>query len=89
MRPPVSDETEVVERVRFAAGPLTLEGRLSYPERAAPRAAVVIAGPHPLWGGMTRGYSCGASRCIGPMRSRPNVEEGHGFGTTWWTASIL
>src|ERR1700722_18050193 len=41
----------VTETVRFDAGPFRLEGELVYPESAAPRGAVVIAGPHPLLGG--------------------------------------
>jgi alpha/beta superfamily hydrolase len=41
----------VAEHVRFPAGAYQLEGVLAYPEADPPRAAAVIAGPHPLLGG--------------------------------------
>jgi len=44
-------ESLVVETVQFPAGRYRLEGELAYPETAAPQAAAVIAGPHPLLGG--------------------------------------
>jgi alpha/beta superfamily hydrolase len=48
----VTSQSEVVvERVRFPAGPFSLEGDLAYPATAVPTGAVVLAGPHPLLGG--------------------------------------
>jgi alpha/beta superfamily hydrolase len=51
MQSPCAADSLVVEAVSFPAGPYRLEGELAYPEQAPPRAAVVIAGPHPLLGG--------------------------------------
>ena len=51
MPPPAPCEIEIAETICFAAGTLTLEGRLHYPESGVPLGGVVIAGPHPLLGG--------------------------------------
>jgi alpha/beta superfamily hydrolase len=60
-------QAEVVEQVRFASGPLTLEGQLYYPELSASSGAVALAGPHPMLGGdlnnnVIRGLSLGLAR---------------------------
>jgi uncharacterized protein len=51
---PVRDEETVLELIRIPANELLLEGHLGYPEAGLPKAAVVIAGPHPLLGGDLR-----------------------------------
>jgi alpha/beta superfamily hydrolase len=51
MSPACPPDALVVESVRFAAGPYRLEGELAYAEGLPPRAAAVLAGPHPLLGG--------------------------------------
>jgi alpha/beta superfamily hydrolase len=41
----------VEEHTRFHCGTLVLEGVLAYPERGAPRAALLLLAPHPHMGG--------------------------------------
>jgi uncharacterized protein len=51
MLQPCWPDEVVIERVRFPAGPFSLEGDLAYPATGLPGGAVVLAGPHPLLGG--------------------------------------
>jgi len=51
MPSPQLPDSLTVETVRIRSGVSNLEGELAYPDEAAPGAAVMIAGPHPLLGG--------------------------------------
>ncbi len=66
MPPNVADDV-VVEAVRFRSGDRLLSGELAYPDGAAPVAASLVVGPHPLLGGtmtnnVVRGLGDGLAR---------------------------
>jgi alpha/beta superfamily hydrolase len=93
----------VTEDVRFHAGPFLLHGELCYPESGRGRAAVVIAGPHPLLGGnmhnnVVRGLSDGLAQsgfvCLrfdyrGVGRSEgPEVDVARHMAEFWRTSHV-
>jgi alpha/beta superfamily hydrolase len=93
----------VIERVRFSAGPFSLEGELVYPEIKAPRGVAVLAGPHPFLGGdlrnnVVRGVGDGlAGRGIVTLRFNyrgvgnsegPLVDVARHLATFWQTSHV-
>jgi uncharacterized protein len=98
---PCPPEAQVVESVRFAAGPYRLEGELAYPDARPPRGTAVIAGPHPLLGGtmhnnVVRGLGDGlAERGLATLRFNyrgvgnsqgPPVDVASHFARFWQTS---
>jgi uncharacterized protein len=99
----ILDQAIITENVHFRAGPYLLHGELAYPEAGCARAAVVIAGPHPLLGGnmgnnVVRGLGNGlAQRGLltlrfdyrGVGRSQgPQIDVTRQMGEFWQTSHV-